>query len=69
MDEIVATLCRYLIGFVGLPEVNQIFDTPQPVSHSGGHRWGHADGSVNLNEVVGKVVESGCSGMAPVCHT
>ena len=47
--------------FRRIPTAQQVPYFPQPVGHFGCHRRRHAERSVNLNEVVGKVIERhGC---------
>src|SRR5260370_948402 len=56
---------RLCVGFVGLPQRNQIVNIPQSLGNPGCHCGGHTDRSVNLNEVVGKVIEGSCRSMIP----
>ena len=51
--------------FTGFPQRNKIFDTPQLISYSGGHCGRHSERSVNLNEIVGKVIQGGRSSVIP----
>lgn len=43
---------------VGFPEGNQILYTPQPIRDVRGHCRGHAQCTVNLDEVVAEIIES-----------
>jgi hypothetical protein len=43
--------------FVGFPESNQVLYAPQPIRYASGHSWGHAKCTMDLDEVVGEIVE------------
>jgi len=41
---------------VGFPESYQVFHTPEPICDASGHRWTHAECTMNLDEVVREIV-------------
>ena len=43
---------------VGFPEGNQILYTPQPIRHASGHGWRRAKCTMNLDEIVGEIIEA-----------
>ena len=40
-----------------LPEGYKVIHFPEPIRHASGHSWGHAECTMNLDEVVGEIVE------------
>jgi hypothetical protein len=63
--------------FVGFPEGYQVLYAPQPICNASGHCRGRAKCTMNLDEIVGEIVEScgsralfmGSIALIPYCPT
>src|SRR5438876_12426998 len=60
--SILLSRIRFLL-FVGFPQRNEVCHIPQPICDSGCHCWRSAQRGMNLDEVIGEVIEGGRSRM------
>jgi hypothetical protein len=42
---------------IGFPEGYKIFDAPEPICDASGHGWRQAKCTMNLDEIVGEIVQ------------
>ncbi len=55
----------FRLALVRLPKEYEVRNRPKSVCHVGSHCWTNTQGTMNLDEIVGKVIQSDRSGMIP----